>query len=109
MIGRRAYGENPLQGERHAPGPLVVEPVVGIRRAGDDDGPDGPAHLQGGRAGSAQGQRRNLAGVGGRVGNEEAPRDAFQGLTDDEEGEGVGLQALDGFHETGAYDAQRKK
>jgi hypothetical protein len=32
-----AYGEDPLQGERYSPSPLIVSFVVAIGGGGDDD------------------------------------------------------------------------
>ena len=80
------YREEPLQGKRHSPSPLVVSFVVTISGGGDNDPTNRPAHLQSSCAGTSEDERDNLAGVGGAVRNEESPRDAFQGLSDHKNG-----------------------
>lgn len=87
------YGENPLQGKRHAPSPLVVALIVTIGGGSDNDRTNRPTHLQSSSAGTSESKGNNLACVGGRVGNEDAPRDTLQGLSDGEEGERVGLDS----------------
>lgn len=85
------YREDPLQGKWCTPFPLGVETVVAIRGSSNDDGSNGPTHLQGCRDCSSQRQRNNFTGVGWGIGDEETPWDTFEGLSDHEEGEGVGL------------------
>lgn len=84
-------GENPLQGEGHAPGPLVIALVVGVGGGRDDDAADGPGHLQRGGDGASEGQGDDLGCVGGRVGDEETPGDTLKQLSDDQDGQGIGL------------------
>lgn len=81
------HGEDPLQGKRHSPGPLVVALVVAIGGGGDDDSTDRPTHLQSRRARTSKSERDDLAGIGGGVGNEETPWDTLQRLADDKYGE----------------------
>lgn len=74
---RGLYREDPLQGKWCAPFPLRSERVVTVGGARDDDGTNGPTHLQGGRDCSAKGQRDDFTGVGRGVGDEETPWDTF--------------------------------
>ena len=85
-------GEDPLERCRHSPTPLVVALVVGVGDSCNDDASDGPAHLQCCSACAPQRQRNDLTSVGGAVGDEEAPWDTFECLSDDEDLERVGLE-----------------
>ena len=86
------HGEDPLQGKRHSPSPLIlVFADCSIGGAGDNDTTDRPAHLKSSSAGTSKGERNNLAGVGRGVRNEESPRDTFKRLSDHKDGERVGL------------------
>lgn len=87
------YGEDPLEGNGDAPCPLVVSLVVSVGGSGDDDTANGPGHLEGGCAGTSEGNGDNLGCVGGGVGDEEAPWNTLEGLTDGENGKRVGLHS----------------
>ena len=88
------YGEDPLERCWHSPTPLVVALVVGVGYSCNDDASDGPAHLQCCSACAPQRQRNDLTSVGGAVGDEEAPWDTFECLSDDEDLERVGLDVV---------------
>jgi hypothetical protein len=88
------HGEDPLECCWHSPTPLVVALVVGVGDSGDDDASDGPAHLQCCSACAPQRQRNDLTGVGGAVGDEEAPWNTLECLTDDENLERIGLDVV---------------
>ena len=88
------HGEDPLERCRHSPTPLVVALVVGVGDSCNDDASDGPAHLQCCSACAPQRQRNDLTSVGGAVGDEEAPWDTFECLSDDENLERVGLDVV---------------
>ena len=85
------HGEDPLQGKRHFPSPLIVSLVVAVGGGGDNDSSDRPTHLQSSRTGTSKGERNNLGSVGGGVRNEQTPRDTFQRLSDRKDGEVIGL------------------
>jgi hypothetical protein len=91
------YGEDPLERCWHSPTPLVVALVVGVGDSGDDDAPDGPAHLQCCCACTPQRQRNDLTGVGRAVCDEEAPWDTFECLSDNENLQRIGLDLLAKF------------
>ena len=93
-MGTGTYWEDPLKGGRKSPRPLVVTLVVGIRNSGNDDASNSPAHLQSRRTCASQGQRNDLTGISWRVGDEEAPWDTFECLSDDENLERVGLDVV---------------
>jgi hypothetical protein len=78
-----AYREDPLEGQGHSPRPFVLTPVICIRHTGDQDASDRPTHLEGSRASTTKRERNDLTCVGRCIGNEQAPRDAFKGLSDD--------------------------
>lgn len=71
------YREDPLQGKWRAPFPLRLERVVAICSTRDNDGTNGPTHLQGRGDCSAEGERDDFTGVGWGVGDEETPWDTF--------------------------------
>lgn len=43
---RGTHGEDPLQGQRAFPGPLIGSRVVAVRGGGDNDTTNRPTHLQ---------------------------------------------------------------
>jgi hypothetical protein len=88
------YREDPLQGERSAPGPLIGPLVEAIGSAGDDDAADRPGHLQRRCTSATEDERDDFGCVRRRVGNEQAPGNALESLTDDEKGEGFGLDMM---------------
>lgn len=79
--GWAAYREDPLQGERRTPSPFIITLVVAKSSASNDDGANGPGHLQSSSAGTSKGERNDLGCVGGTNGNEESPRDTLQCLS----------------------------
>lgn len=85
------YWEYPLEGEREAPGPLVFKLVGAESSAGNNDLADGPAHLQGRRAGASEREGDNFTGVGRRVCNKHAPGDTFKCLSNNKKRERVCL------------------
>jgi hypothetical protein len=86
------YRKNPLQGKRHTPRPLILALVVGVRHASNKDAPNGPTHLQCSCASTAEGEWNHFTSVSWCVGDEEAPRNTFESLTNDQDFEGVGLR-----------------
>lgn len=86
--------ENPLKTERNSPGPLVVELVGSESDSGDDDGTDGPGHLESSRASTTKGKRDNLGSVSRANGDEETPWDTLESLANGEEFKRVGLELL---------------
>lgn len=85
--GGGTHGEQPLQGKRRSPSPLIRSLIVAIGGAGDNDLADRPAHLKSTRDGTSKGDRDDLASVGGGVGNEKSPWDTFKRLSDDKHSE----------------------
>ena len=86
-----SYREDPLQGKRYPPGPMCLVGLVAFGGSSNNDTSNTPGHLQRRRDSATKSKRDNLTGVGGRVGNEEAPRHAFEGLADGENRKRVGL------------------
>jgi hypothetical protein len=86
------YRENPLQGKRHTPRPLILTLVVGIHYASNKDPSDGPTHLECSCTSTAKGQWNDFTGVSWCVGDEQAPRNALESLTNDQDLKGVGLR-----------------
>ena len=81
-----------MQGKRHAPRPLILALVVGVRNTCDKDTTDRPRHLKRSCASTAKSERDHFTGVGGSVGDEKAPRYSLESLTDDEDLKRVGLR-----------------
>jgi hypothetical protein len=76
------HRKDPLQSERTSPCPFIVSLVVSVGGGSDDNSTNRPTHLKSGCAGAAKDERNNLTGIGGRIGNEQSPRDAFKCLSD---------------------------
>jgi len=85
MTAGVTHREDPLHGKRSSPGPFCRIVGVAVCSSSDDYAADGPTHLKGGRQGTTKRQRHNLAGVGGRVCDEDTPGNAFKGLADNED------------------------
>lgn len=83
-VGLGAYWEDPLQCERDSPGPFIVPLVEGVGGTANNNATNRPTHLERTGAGTTESQGHDLTGVGGRVRNEESPRDTFEGLSDHE-------------------------
>lgn len=74
----------------HEPvGFVVVHGLVVIGDAANNDGADGPKHLQHLRSGSSQPQWHNFTAVGGCICDEDTPRDAFEKLGQQQYSQGV--------------------
>jgi hypothetical protein len=71
------YREEPLQSKRHTPRPLIISLVITIGGSSDNNGTDGPTHLQSSCAGTTEGQGDNLTSISWRVCNEETPWHTF--------------------------------
>lgn len=69
------------------PGPLVVSLVVAVGSASNNDTADRPTHLQSTCQGVSERERNNFASVGGRVRNEDSPRNALKRLSNRENSE----------------------
>lgn len=68
----------------------VIELLVVVANATDDDGADSPEHLQHLCRGGTQPHGDNLTAVGWRVGNEDTPRNSLEKLGKQHDGERVG-------------------
>jgi hypothetical protein len=79
------YREDPLQGKRTSPCPLIVALVVLVSGGCDDDTTNRPTHLQCSCTGTTKDKRNNLTGVGRRVCDEQSPWYTFKRLSDDED------------------------
>jgi hypothetical protein len=82
-------GEHPLQCNGDAVGDWVVNRLVDVADGLDDDGANGPEHLEhlSGRGTKPHGH--NLRAVGRGVGNEDTPRHTFEKLSSQEDGQGL--------------------
>jgi hypothetical protein len=75
------HREDPLQGKRYSPRPLVVSFVVAICGSSNNNATNRPGHLQASCAGTSEGDRDDLTSIGRCVRNEESPGDAFERLS----------------------------